>query len=83
MEKITDNKEKPKTNYYQLNKSDYKLKYGKKVHCDACNCDITYWNLSTHRKTKKHIILQNNKNLIDNIILENIELKNNLKQIDI
>jgi hypothetical protein len=75
--------EKEKINYYQLNKNEYKEKYGKKVNCPVCNCNITYWNLSTHRKTKKHILLQNNKNLIDNIILENIELKNNLKHIEI
>lgn len=74
---------KQKVNYYQLNKPLYKEKYGKKVYCDACKCHITYWNLSSHRKTMKHIKLQENKNIIDNMILENIELKNNLKHIEI
>jgi len=35
-----------------------------KITCD-CGCEISNVNLSTHRKTKRHIDLMNNKNNID------------------
>ena len=33
----------------------YKNHKGLKKHCEVCNCEISYYNFSSHKKTSKHI----------------------------
>ena len=57
-----DNKEtiqQYKQQYYNNNKEKINKKKAEKIHCE-CGCTSTRANLSTHRKTKKHINLINN-----------------------
>ena len=50
--------------YYENNKEELKAKASKKNTCE-CGCVLSHGALYSHRKTKKHIDLMNNKNNID------------------
>lgn len=56
-------KEKPSTKYGPDLKYDYILIDGKKyIHCDKCDKNISYSNISEHLKTKSHLGVKVEKN---------------------
>jgi len=70
---------------YIYDQSKYNKKYydvhnellKKYIKCEVCNCEITYYNISHHNKTSKHIKNLNNNNNNNNNINNEKE-----KQID-
>ncbi len=50
--------------YYATKKVDLKKKYGANVVCE-CGAEIKRYNLSSHKKTKKHMRILNNAKVVE------------------
>ena len=44
-----------KTSYYQANKQRVLKHMARKVHCESCDCEVSFCNLPRHNRSQKHL----------------------------
>lgn len=47
--------EATKPSYYQINKERVLKHMTRKVHCESCNCMVSFCNLPRHNRSPKHL----------------------------